>query len=175
MYPYRKIKSVISHVCEWNVLHGFRQKNIITPWKNGSPHMPEQCSLPVRGNINTVMRDINCCKITVQLIGLYMGGFSSMQWNYWIWELLWDTICFSDAFYLPQVDFHLQKPTVWNRYGQDTKSKLQHNDWQYNTVHRIWLKWKAVTYIQGSLSWNSLVRTVNAYCSEQEVSLTTET
>lgn len=33
-----------------------------------------------------------------------------------------------DAFYFPQVIFHLQKPTVWNRYGQDTKSKLQHND-----------------------------------------------
>lgn len=30
VYPYRKIKSVISHIYEWNVSHGFRQKNIIT-------------------------------------------------------------------------------------------------------------------------------------------------
>lgn len=75
MYPYRKIKSVISHIREWNVLHGFRQKSITTTWKNGSPHMPEQCSLPVRVNMNTVMRDITCCKITVHLIRLYMGVF----------------------------------------------------------------------------------------------------
>lgn len=30
---YRKIKSVISHICDWNISHGVRQKNIIASWK----------------------------------------------------------------------------------------------------------------------------------------------
>lgn len=29
----RKIKSVISHICDWNVSHGARQKNITASWK----------------------------------------------------------------------------------------------------------------------------------------------
>lgn len=154
-------------------LKGFRQKNI-TSWKNGSPRMPcalfqWEVTLKQSWGISTVVKHHSVIRKSIQEF------FLSMPWNYWFWCFLRDTTFFLDGFYLPQVNFHLQKPTVWNRYGQDTKSKLQHNDWQYNTVHRKWLKWKAVTYIQGSISWNSLVTTVNADCSEQEISLATET
>lgn len=91
--------------------------------KNGSSHLPEQCSFPVRGNINAVVRDINCSK-----------NHSVIHKTIWEFSCPCNGITGSNDFYgtqfafSMQVNFHLQKPTVWNQYGQDTKSKLQHND-----------------------------------------------
>lgn len=32
VYPYIKIKSVVSRIREWNISQGFRQKNIVKKW-----------------------------------------------------------------------------------------------------------------------------------------------
>lgn len=62
-------------------------------------------------------------KITVLLIRLY-GNFLVHAM-----ELLGLMISVGhNLLFSVQGNFHLQKPTVWNQYGQDTKSKLQHND-----------------------------------------------
>lgn len=82
-------------------------------------HLLEQCSFPVRGNINAVA----CSK-----------NHSVIHKTIWQFSCPCNGITGSNDFYETQftfsmhVNFHLQKPTVWNQYGQDTKSKLQHND-----------------------------------------------
>lgn len=76
--------------------------------KNGLSHLPEQCCFPVRGNINAVVRDINCSK-----------NHSVFHKTIWEFYCPCNGITGSNDFYgtyfafSMQVNFHLQKPTVF--------------------------------------------------------------